>query len=278
LKKGGARPAGSKKLFGRCRGLPISTAENHKSFLVLFFKKEHSFFLGFKRMLIQPIDLPSPNFRDREGGPASVDMLMLHYTGMQSAQAAIDRLRDTEAQVSSHYVVDEDGTVYRLVPEHLRAAHAGISFWRGRRALNEFSVGIEIVNPGHEWGYRPFPAPQMDAVRALCLGILDRHPIQPRNVVGHSDVAPNRKQDPGELFDWAGLAAAGIGFWPEAHGKTAEPDETEAWQALESIGYETQWPLDIVLSAFQRHFLPSRVTGQLDAFTMARLLEVQPDP
>jgi N-acetylmuramoyl-L-alanine amidase len=202
-------------------------------------------------------------------------MLILHYTGMQSAEAAIERLRDPIAKVSSHYVVDEDGAVFRLVPEDLRAYHAGISFWRGKRVLNDVSIGIEIVNPGHEWGYRPFPAAQMTAVRDLCLGILSRHVIPPRNVVGHSDVAPNRKQDPGELFDWAGLAAAGIGLWPRA--SAAEPDaacdESEARKALTWIGYDPDLPLNVVLAAFQRHFLPASVTGRLDQPTMARLLE-----
>jgi len=154
-------------------------------------------------------DLPSPNQDDR---PLPVDMLILHYTGMQSAQAAIDRLRDPAAKVSSHYVVDEDGAIYRLVAEEQRAYHAGISYWRGRTALNDCSIGIEIVNPGHEWGYRPFPDAQMQAVRSLCLEILARHAIPARNVVGHSDVAPNRKQDPGELFPWRWLAGQGVGL------------------------------------------------------------------
>jgi N-acetylmuramoyl-L-alanine amidase len=214
-------------------------------------------------------DLPSPNVDERPGGAASVNMLMLHYTGMQSAQAAIDRLRDRDAKVSSHYVVDEDGTVLRLVPEAMRAFHAGISFWRGRRVLNDVSIGIEIVNPGHEWGYRPFPAAQMAAVQALCLEILGRHAIPACNVVGHSDVAPNRKQDPGELFDWRGLAASGIGLWVEA--PEAEPDEAAAVAALTTIGYTTEFSLDIVLTAFQRHFCPETVSGKLDGRTAGRL-------
>ncbi len=219
-------------------------------------------------------DLPSPNCDERPGGPADIDMLILHYTGMQTAQAAIDRLRDPVAKVSSHYVVDEDGTIFRLVPEHLRAFHAGISHWRGRHTLNGACIGIEIVNPGHEWGYRPFPAAQMDAVKSLCLEIIGRHPILPRHVIGHSDVAPNRKQDPGELFDWKGLAHAGIGFWPADEDRVATPDEDAAWQALAAIGYETTWPLAIVITAFQRHFLPGSVTGRLDDRTMGRILAV----
>ena len=143
-----------------------------------------------------------------------VDMLILHYTGMQTPQEAIDRLRDPLAKVSSHYVVDEDGAILRLVPEDRRAWHAGVSFWRGHTVLNGRSIGIEIVNPGHEWGYREFPALQMAAVCDLCLAILSRHRIPARNVVAHSDVAPDRKEDPGEKFDWAGLARNGVGLWP----------------------------------------------------------------
>jgi N-acetylmuramoyl-L-alanine amidase len=216
-------------------------------------------------------EMLSPNRDERPGGAASIDMLMLHYTGMQSAQAAIDRLRDPAAKVSSHYVVDEDGTVFLLVREEQRAFHAGLSYWRGRRVLNDCSIGIEIVNPGHEWGYRPFPDAQMAAVRALCLGILARHAIPAWHVVGHSDVAPNRKQDPGELFDWRGLAAAGIGIWPPA-GERAVGD---AWEALRAIGYSDEFELDVVLTAFQRRFLPDGVSGELDGRTMRRLEDVR---
>ena len=221
-------------------------------------------------------DLPSPNWDTRPQG-VPVDMLILHYTGMQSAQAALDRLRDSAARVSSHYVVDEDGAVWRLVAEQHRAWHAGVSYWRGHTVLNDRSVGIEIVNPGHEWGYRPFPALQMAAVCDLCLAILGRHPIPARNVVGHSDVAPDRKQDPGELFDWPGLAANGVGLWP---GPAAEaglvgdvPGALRAGDvsgALRAIGYGDGDPA-AALRAFQRHWLPDAVTGWADAATQARL-------
>ncbi len=210
-------------------------------------------------------DLPSPNVDERPGG---VDMLILHYTGMQTAQAAIDRLRDPVARVSSHYVVDEDGSVARLVPEHLRAWHAGVSFWRGRRVLNDVSVGIEIVNPGHEWGYRAFPDAQIAAVRALCLEILARHPIPAWHVVGHSDVAPDRKQDPGELFPWRDLARAGIGVWPEGDGGAGDFSE-----ALAAIGYDVAPGAPVpahVVTAFRRHWHPERVGGEADAETLAR--------
>jgi N-acetylmuramoyl-L-alanine amidase len=158
-------------------------------------------------------DLPSPNHDERPAG-TPIDMLILHYTGMRTGAAAVARLRDPASRVSCHYVVEEDGAVFRLVAEERRAWHAGVSQWRGHTLLNGRSIGIEIVNPGHEWGYRPFPALQMAAVCDLCLDVLARHPIPARNVVGHSDVAPDRKEDPGELFDWEGLAANGVGLWP----------------------------------------------------------------
>lgn len=216
-------------------------------------------------------ELLSPNADDRPGGADAIGMLILHYTGMQTARAAIDRLRDPAAKVSSHYVVDEDGTVLRLVPEHLRSYHAGVSYWRGQRALNDVSIGIEIVNPGHEWGYRPFPPAQMAAVRDLCLAILSRHAIPASDVVGHSDVAPDRKQDPGELFDWRGLAAAGIGVWP---GPDAAPT-THAEASLTAIGYDPGLDMPTRLRAFQRHWRPHIVDGGADTETLARLASVE---
>lgn len=231
------------------------------------------------------LDLPSPN-HDERGVP--VDMLILHYTGMKSAQAAIDRLRDPVAAVSSHYVVDEDGTVFRLVPEDRRAWHAGISHWRGFSALNARSIGIEVANPGHEWGYRDFPVLQMAAVCDLCLAILSRHDIPARNVVGHSDVAPDRKDDPGELFDWEALAANGVGLWPEdspdlGTGGAVRDAVTlrPVRAALAEIGYDVapEGPLDpalsAVLRAFQRHWRPEAITGQADDGTLVRLLGVR---
>lgn len=190
---------------------------------------------------------------------------------MQSGTAAIERLRDPAARVSSHYVVEEDGTVFRLVPEERRAWHAGISHWRGRRGLNDRSIGIEIVNPGHEWGYRPFPALQMAAVCDLCLEVLARHPIAPWDVVGHSDVAPDRKQDPGEFFDWEGLAANGVGLWP---GVAATPAQARPEALLEAIGYRGDLPLSLLLTAFQRRWRPERVDGVADAGCLARLAAV----
>ncbi len=229
---------------------------------------------------------PSPNQDDRPPG-VPIDTLVLHYTGMASAQAAIDRLRDPAARVSSHYVVEEDGLVWSLVDERRRAFHAGVSHWRGHSGLNDRSIGIEVVNPGHEHGYRDFPALQMAAVCDLCLSVLSRHPIPPRNVVGHSDIAPERKDDPGERFDWEGFARNGVGMWPSgvpdlgtggAVRDAASLRDVRA--ALADIGYRVapEGPLDpalaAVLRAFQRHWRPEAVTGQADAGTLARLLAV----
>ena len=214
----------------------------------------------------------------------AVDMLILHYTGMKSARDAIGRLRDPAAEVSSHYVVDEDGTVFRLVAEDRRAWHAGISYWRGRTGLNDRSVGIEIVNPGHEWGYRDFPALQMAAVCDLCLGVLARHPIPARDVVAHSDVAPDRKEDPGERFRWDDLARNGVGLWPvdvpdrgTGGGVRDAVGLRPVRQALARIGYRVapegalDPALSTVLRAFQRHWRPETVNGQADEGTLARL-------
>ena len=213
------------------------------------------------------IQAPSPNWDERQAG-VPIDTLILHYTGMTSGAAAIERLRDPESRVSSHYVVEEDGSVWQLVAEERRAFHAGISSWRGHEALNGRSIGIEIVNPGHEWGYRAFPAAQMAAVCGLCQGILARHPIPARNVVGHSDVAPDRKQDPGELFDWPGLAENGVGLWP---GSGAEPvPEAALAPALRRIGYPIP-DLATTLAAFQRHWRPARVDGVADRQTRERV-------
>jgi N-acetylmuramoyl-L-alanine amidase len=221
--------------------------------------------------LVDIRELLSPNQDDRPAG-APIDMLILHYTGMRTARDAIDRLRDPVARVSSHYVVDEDGAIFRLVPEERRAYHAGVSHWRGHSELNGRSIGIEIVNPGHEWGYCDFPVLQMAAVCDLCLEILARHPIPPRNVVAHSDVAPNRKEDPGEKFDWQGLAANGVGLWPEGEGADAVPD---VQAALADIGYRVDLDLPIVLRAFQRHWRQEAITGEPDAGTLSRIGQVR---
>jgi N-acetylmuramoyl-L-alanine amidase len=219
----------------------------------------------------------SPNHGPRPE-PARIDMLVLHYTGMATAEAALERLCDPDARVSAHYVIEENGAIWRLVPEDRRAFHAGVSCWEGERDLNAVSLGIEIVNPGHEWGYRPFPEMQMTSVEALCRDLVARYSIPPHRVVGHSDIAPERKSDPGELFDWARLACAGIGIWPPAQpipwGLAVNP--AKSLGDLSSIGYcataESQTP---ALIAFQRRFRQECCDGRLDAGTAVRLLEVR---
>lgn len=212
---------------------------------------------------------PSPNFDDRPDDVA-IDMLVFHYTGMQSAQAALQRLCDPEWQVSAHYLVEEDGTIWSLVDEGKRAWHAGVACWRGNSNINARSIGIEMVNPGHEFGYCAFPDAQIAAVQILSLGILGRHPIPARNVVGHSDVAPTRKSDPGEFFPWAVYAEAGIGLWP-AEAEHLEQDPKVLAEALAVIGYDIT-DMAAAVKAFQRHFRPSRVTGRTDAGTARRII------
>ncbi len=185
-------------------------------------------------------------------------MLVLHYTGMTSGAAAIDRLCDPAAKVSAHYTIDEDGAVYAHVAEDRRAWHAGVSHWAGVDNLNACSIGIELVNPGHDYGYRAFPDAQIASLIELSVGILKRHAIAPARVLGHSDVAPARKEDPGELFPWEKLAKAGIGVWPQAMKSDLGAD------ALARYGYDPNAPQDKVITAFQRHFRPKSLTGQWD--------------
>lgn len=236
-------------------------------------------------MTLDIIEAPSPNFDARTKVP---DMLVLHYTGMESGEAALARLRDPEARVSSHYMVEEDGRIFRLVPEERRAWHAGVSFWKGEEGVNHASIGIEIVNPGHEFGYRPFPAAQIDAVIALVADIRTRWSIDDGRILGHSDVAPARKQDPGELFPWKQLAHAGHGIWAEADPAPGDPlvEGAEgvgvfALQAgLTRLGYDCapsgrfdQATREIV-SAFQRHWVQTRWDGVADGLTRATLMAV----
>jgi N-acetylmuramoyl-L-alanine amidase len=205
---------------------------------------------------LNPVARPSANHDDRGGAP--IDMLVLHYTGMKTAEEALVRLCDPAAKVSAHYTVDEDGTVYAHVPEDRRAWHAGVSYWAGATDINARSIGIEIVNPGHEFGYRAFPDAQIAALIVLCHGIVARHAIAPGRVLGHSDVAPARKDDPGELFPWMRLAQAGIGLWPQTATSDLGPE------ALVRYGYDPAAPQDKVITAFQRHFRPERMDGQWD--------------
>jgi N-acetylmuramoyl-L-alanine amidase len=217
------------------------------------------------------IETPSPNFDVRPDGQA-IDILLLHYTGMVSAAAALARMSDVTAKVSAHYCIDEDGTMHRLVPEDRCAWHAGAACWAGAGDINARSIGIELVNPGHEFGYRAFPEAQMASLIELAGGILARHPIPARRVLGHADVAPRRKEDPGELFDWPRLAAAGIGLWPGAAEPRDPPGAAETRRQLAAFGYGY---LDhdpaAVVRAFQRHFRPEAVTGVIDAVTAGRL-------
>lgn len=202
------------------------------------------------------IQTPSPNCNNREGQP--VDMLVLHYTGMKSGANALDRMCDKTAEVSAHYMVEEDGRIFQLVDESMRAWHAGKSYWRGHNNINQRSIGIEIVNPGHEFGYRDFPEVQMQSVIWLCKEILSRHPIPARNVVAHSDVAPQRKEDPGEKFPWKQLAEEGIGLWP-IPGVT----EKAVAEQLAGYGYDIA-DLPKAITAFQRHFRPKLLNESWD--------------
>lgn len=220
------------------------------------------------------IEHPSPNHDARPEG-APIDLLVLHYTGMKTAAEALARLCDPAARVSAHYTIDRDGTVYRHVPEERRAWHAGESFWAGAKNVNGRAIGIELVNPGHEFGYEAFPETQIESLIDLASAILKRHPIAPARVVGHSDVAPARKQDPGERFPWAQLADFGIGLWPAWSARALTlPVEI----ALAEIGYgvspHVDIPLETVVTAFQRHFAPKTITGNADPETLRRLAAV----
>jgi N-acetylmuramoyl-L-alanine amidase len=230
-----------------------------------------------------PIPAPSPNFDARTGPP---DMIVLHYTGMQTGEAALARLRDPAAKVSAHYLVEEDGRVFALVAEERRAWHAGRAFWRGETDINARSIGVEIVNPGHEWGYRPFPDAQIAAVIELLDDLRTRWTIDDARLVGHSDVAPDRKEDPGELFPWKRLSEAGHGLWAEpapapgaALGEGDEGPGVFALQAgLTRLGYDSapsgryDSMTATIVRAFQRHWRQDRVDGLADGETRARLI------
>ena len=192
-------------------------------------------------------------------------MLVFHYTGMQTASLALDRMCDRASEVSAHYMVDEDGSIWSLVEETERAWHAGEAFWRGNTNINARSIGIEMVNPGHQFGYCAFSKAQMKSVIGLALDILSRNSIPPQNVVGHSDIAPTRKIDPGELFDWEHLAGLGIGLWP-SQANHLEQDVNALACALTRIGYDAS-NFAMALKAFQRHYRPKRVTGRIDPET-----------
>ena len=240
-------------------------------------------------MVLQIVEAPSPNFNARLAPP---DMLVLHYTGMKTALEAVERLQDPAAEVSAHYLVDEDGRFLRLVAEERRAWHAGRGVWQGESDCNGVSIGVEVVNPGHEHGYRPFPDVQIKAVIALIDDIRGRWSIPDDRIIAHSDLAPGRKQDPGELFPWQRLADAGHGLWfePAADRITAlggllqKGDEGLGVLVLTSglhrLGYGLtpsslyDEALVTVVRAFQRHWRPGRVDGVADGQTRAILMGI----
>ena len=206
-------------------------------------------------------EVPSPN-RDERRLPVS--MVVLHYTGMKSAEEALERMCDPEAKVSAHYMIDEDGIVTALVPEEKRAWHAGKSYWRGITDVNSASVGIELVNPGHEFGYRPFPEAQMEALLPLLADIVERHDIPRANVVGHSDIAPARKQDPGELFDWEALSARRLALpTPDLSLGNLFPNDGAFFLGLERFGYDIS-DQQAAVTAFQRRWRPRKIDGAID--------------
>lgn len=223
------------------------------------------------------IQRPSPNFDSR--GETGIDMLVLHYTDMDSAEAAIQRLTDKEAGVSAHYVIAEDGKIYQLVDEKERAWHAGESYWRGSGAINARSIGIEICNRGHSNDYPNFTDAQMQSVIALSQEIVARHNIPDRNVVGHSDIAFLRKMDPGEKFDWQRLAKAGVGIFPfgarAVSGSELRRDDTgnsviKLQTSLSNWGYGLKLDgkygekTEACVIAFQRHYRPEKLDGVWD--------------
>lgn len=232
---------------------------------------------------------PSPNIEPRADGRRP-DMILLHYTGMESAEGAVDWLTREESRVSCHYLIDEAGVVTQMVRESERAWHAGVSHWAGETDINSCSIGIEIHNPGHGLGYPDFPEAQMAVVEALCLDIMARHDVLPHRVIGHSDVAPARKADPGEKFDWPRLARAGIGQWVEPAPIEGDEglgpdDEGSAVQALQrdlrSYGYgidangSYDRTTELVVTAFQRHFRPGKIDGRADMSVSKTLSELR---
>lgn len=229
--------------------------------------------------------IPSPNFGDRNNGRLP-DMILLHYTGMPDVEGALARLCTDGTDVSAHYIVLEDGRIIQTVPESKRAWHAGVGAWAGETDINSCSIGIEIINRGHDWGYPDYPSRQIAAVIALCRGIMLRQNVPAHRVLGHSDVAPSRKKDPGEKFPWHSLANSGVGHWvqgaPIVRGETlklgSEGGEVHALQqALARYGYgiaasgQYDNPTMEVVTAFQRHFRPQRVDGIADQSTLMTL-------
>jgi len=217
---------------------------------------------------LNTIEAPSPNFNART---KPVSLIVLHYTGMESGQAALDRMRDPEAKVSAHYMVEEDGRIFRLVDESKRAWHAGVSEWAGEKDINSISIGIEIVNGGHDFGLPDFPIAQINAVISLTKEIMARHSIPAHRVVGHSDIAPDRKQDPGEKFPWMQLADAGCAIWPDP----LLPPTFGNLDKLSRIGYNLRFGQGAVIAAFQRRFRPEKITGWMDENTASYIASIE---
>ena len=212
----------------------------------------------------------SPNFNERK---LPVSILLFHYTGMLSTEDALERLCDNESQVSAHYLIDEGGHIFSLISEDHRAWHAGKSYWQGLSDINGASIGIELSNPGHAFGYVPFPPDQIRSLKKLSHDILARHPlITFDRVLGHSDVAPTRKQDPGEFFPWQEFAEEGIGRWPEHSSRKLLAQDVP--QALVTLGYnlsDVKDHFEDVLLAFKRHFVPEDLSPKIDELTCSRL-------
>lgn len=239
------------------------------------------------------IKTPSPNFNER---PSAIDAIIIHYTDMVSPEAALAWLTNPLSNVSAHYLIDEGGQIFQMVDENQRAWHAGESSWQGRTKLNDCTIGIELANPGHSHGYTPFPETQIVSLIELCLDIQQKWSIPSNRILGHSDIAPQRKQDPGHLFPWERLAREGLGLWPEKTSlREAEGDEaiqffnasgllrpdnfglamtTEDLQAmLSQVGYDTRSPPHALI-AFQRHFQPHKVDGIADQETYTLLQKI----
>lgn len=231
----------------------------------------------------------SPNWNERallSMSRREPSMIIIHYTGMESAEGALARLCDPAAEVSAHYVIDEGGRIFRLVEEEQRAWHAGRSYWEGLTDINSASIGIELVNKGHEFGYEDFPQPQMIALKGLLSDLVDRHGIAPDKILGHSDIAPERKIDPGEKFPWQNLAQNGFGLWPQVSamdeeaaadvldGFDGDPASAQdvVFNLLAGLGYNPETPYDILIEAFHRHYLPRKLGQEADAQTLGALL------
>lgn len=223
----------------------------------------------------------SPNFNDRPKGVSSINSLVMHYTGMKTAQEALLRLCDPSFKVSAHYMVYENGEIVNLVPDEKRAWHAGISCWRGKAGLNDSSIGIEIVNKGHEFGYEPFTDEQINSVIELSANLISKYNIEQRNIIGHSDIAPSRKQDPGELFPWKQLSSNNIGLWPKVKvlwkknkilikSGSEGVSVADIQSRLQKYGYHIRVDgnygskMEDVVTTFKRHFVPENLSSDWD--------------